>query len=104
MEDTLSYKSYLKSPIRSIKHSTYFDTYDDLFSRYRNKEITFVEIGVAAGGSLFMWRDFFGPKARIIGIDFNPNAKTWEKTGLKSLLVVKVMKVSGKTLSRKWEL
>ena len=48
MEDTLSYKSYLKSPIRSIKHSTYFDTYDDLFSRYRNKEITFVEIGVAA--------------------------------------------------------
>ncbi len=81
MEDTLSYKSYLKSPIRSIKHSTYFDTYDDLFSRYRNKEITFVEIGVAAGGSLFMWRDFFGPKSRIIGIDFNPNAKTWEKDG-----------------------
>ena len=81
MEDTLSYKSYLKSPIRSIKHSTYFDTYDDLFSRYRNKEITFVEIGVAAGGSLFMWRDFFGTKARIIGIDFNPNAKIWEKDG-----------------------
>lgn len=28
-----------------------------------------------------MWRDFFGPKARIIGIDFNPNAKIWEKDG-----------------------
>jgi len=28
-----------------------------------------------------MWRDYFGPKARIIGIDFNPNAKKWEKHG-----------------------
>ena len=28
-----------------------------------------------------MWRDYFGPKARIIGIDLNPNAKKWEKEG-----------------------
>ena len=28
-----------------------------------------------------MWRDFFGPKARIIGIDLDPNAKKWEKFG-----------------------
>lgn len=81
MKNTKSYQSYLKSPIRSIKHSTYFDTYDDLFSRYRGKKITFVEVGVAAGGSLFMWRDFFGPKARIIGVDLNPDAKIWEKDG-----------------------
>jgi len=40
-----------------------------------------VEIGVANGGSLFMWRSFFGKKARIIGIDFNPTAKKWEKYG-----------------------
>ena len=33
------------------------------------------------GGSLFMWRDYFGPEARIIGIDFNPAAKQWEKEG-----------------------
>ena len=31
--------------------------------------------------SLFMWREFFGPEARIIGIDLNPNAKKWEKDG-----------------------
>ncbi len=29
----------------------------------------------------FMWRNFFGSKARIIGIDMNPNAKKWEKHG-----------------------
>jgi hypothetical protein len=28
-----------------------------------------------------MWRDYFGPEARIIGIDLNPNAKRWEKDG-----------------------
>jgi len=81
MKDTLSYKSYLKSPFKSIKYNTYFDVYDDLFSRYRDKKITFVEIGILGGGSLFMWRDFFGPKARIIGIDLNPNAKKWEEEG-----------------------
>ncbi|MGE4558412.1 MAG: class I SAM-dependent methyltransferase [Desulfovibrionaceae bacterium] len=81
MKDCASFKSYKKSPYRSIKHSTYFDVYDDLFSPYRDKEITFVEIGVLGGGSLFMWRDFFGPKARIIGVDLNPAAKKWENEG-----------------------
>jgi hypothetical protein len=81
MKNTLSYESYLKSPFKSIKHSTYFDIYDDLFSRYRNKNITFVEIGILGGGSLFMWRDFFGPEARIIGVDLNPSAKKWEGEG-----------------------
>lgn len=81
MQNSPSYQSYLKSPYKSIKHNTYFTVYDELFSRYRDKEITFVEIGVLSGGSLFMWRDFFGPKARIIGIDLNPSAKKWEHHG-----------------------
>lgn len=81
MENSPSHQSYLKSPYPSSKYSTYFAVYDELFSRYRNKEITFVEIGILDGGSLFMWRDFFGSKARIIGIDLNPNTKKWEKHG-----------------------
>jgi hypothetical protein len=81
MKNTLSYQAYLKSPYRSGKHSTYFEIYDELFSRYRNKKITFLEIGVLGGGSLFMWRSFFGPQARIIGIDLNPKAKKWEEHG-----------------------
>lgn len=28
-----------------------------------------------------MWRDYFGPKVRIIGIDFNPMARRWENDG-----------------------
>lgn len=81
MENTLSYSSYLKSPFKSIKHTTYFQAYDDLFTRFRGRNITFVEIGVLGGGSLFMWRDFFGDQARIIGIDLNPNAQKWSSEG-----------------------
>lgn len=81
MEKTESFKSFIGSPKRSIKHSTYFDTYDFLFSKYQNKRITFVEIGVLGGGSLHMWRDFFGEHARIIGVDFNPDAKNLEQDG-----------------------
>ena len=71
----------MKSPHLSIKHNTYFYSYDHFFGNHRNKKITFVEIGVLDGGSLFMWRDYFGSKARIIGIDLNPEAKKWEKEG-----------------------
>ena len=72
---------FKNSPYRSNKYSSYFDSYDELFHKYIGKEITFVEIGVQNGGSLFMWRKYFGPKARIIGIDLNPSAKELEKHG-----------------------
>ncbi|MDO8651969.1 MAG: class I SAM-dependent methyltransferase [Undibacterium sp.] len=75
------FDSYQHSPYLSIKHSSYFQVYEELLNTYRNKPITFVEVGVLNGGSLFMWRDYFGSQARIIGIDFNPLAKRWEKEG-----------------------
>jgi len=81
MHNTRSFQSFHKSPHRSIKHSSYFEVYDTLLSNYRGKPIVFVEIGVLDGGSLFMWRDFFGPQARIIGIDLNPNAQKWQAEG-----------------------
>lgn len=65
----------------SFKYKNYFDVYVDIFSKYVNKKITFIEIGVANGGSLFMWRKFFGPEARIIGIDLEPKAVELEKYG-----------------------
>jgi hypothetical protein len=71
----------MNSPHLSCKHTTYFDSYDHFFDTYRGKEATFVEIGILDGGSLFMWRDYFGPNARIIGVDLNPEAKKWEKEG-----------------------
>ena len=65
----------------SIKCDTYFQVYEELFNKYVGKKITFVEIGVLHGGSLFMWREYFGKNARIIGIDLNDKAKELEKYG-----------------------
>lgn len=75
------YQIYKKTKYLSIKHESYFYTYTELFEKYRGKDIVFVEIGILNGGSLFMWRDFFGKGARIIGIDLNPEALKWKQDG-----------------------
>jgi len=67
-----------KNPLRSSKYKKYFDVYQKLFSKYRNTDITFVEIGVSHGGSLHMWKDYFTKNSRIIGIELDPNAKKIE--------------------------
>ena len=41
-----------------------------------------MEIGVAKGGSLQMWRRFFGPMATIVGIDINPHCQEYEEDGI----------------------
>jgi hypothetical protein len=76
-----SKEAFMNSPYFSTKHSTYFQVYDELLGQYKGRKITFVEVGVLSGGSLFMWRKFFGPEARIIGVDLNPMAKKWEEFG-----------------------
>lgn len=81
METAFIRSAFDKSPYRSRKHSSYFAVYEKLFAPFRGKAITFVEIGVLNGGSLFMWREFFGPDARIIGVDLNEGAKRWERDG-----------------------
>lgn len=50
----------------------YFDIYHRHFARFRGRRITVVEIGVFQGGSLAMWRDYFGHEARIVGVDIDP--------------------------------
>ena len=79
----LIYRLFKNSKKYSIKWSSYFQVYEKIFSNYRNKKIKFVEIGVANGGSLLMWQKYFGKKAKIIGVDLNPNAKKLERNGFK---------------------
>ena len=68
-------------PFLSIKYDSYFPVYEALLKKYVGRDVTIVEVGIFNGGSLFMWRKFFGLKARIIGIDLNPDAREWEKHG-----------------------
>jgi len=77
------FKSFKSSPKSSIKWSNYFEIYENILKKFINKKITLVEIGVGNGGSLFMWKKFLGKKAKIIGIELNPEAKKLEKHGFK---------------------
>lgn len=63
--------------ITKWKH--YFDVYDRHFSKYRGTDVHIVEFGVFQGGSLQMWKDYFGPKAKIYGVDINPHCKQLEE-------------------------
>jgi 23S rRNA U2552 (ribose-2'-O)-methylase RlmE/FtsJ len=56
----------------------YFDVYHTYFDRFRGRDIVVVEIGVFHGGSLQMWRDYFGPRARIWGVDIDSRCKAFE--------------------------
>lgn len=70
-----------ESPFPSIKITSYFPVYAELFSHLRGEKCTFIETGVLDGGSLFMWRKWLGEQARIIGVDLNPAALKWKDHG-----------------------
>jgi hypothetical protein len=65
------------------KWEHYFDAYDRHFRQFRGREVHVLEIGVYSGGSLDMWRDYFGPKATIYGVDIEPDCRVYEKDGVK---------------------
>jgi hypothetical protein len=62
-----------KRLIHKWKH--YFPIYERHFKDFVQKPVTFIEIGCGLGGSLQMWKQYFGPHARIVGIDINPKCK-----------------------------
>jgi hypothetical protein len=64
------------------KWTHYFDIYERHFNRYRNKEVIILEIGISQGGSLQMWKDYFGSRAVIYGIDVEPKCKELEEENI----------------------
>jgi hypothetical protein len=79
---TGTFDLFQQSQKNSGKHKKYFEVYDKIFERFRNKKITFVEVGVLNGGSLEIWKKYFHEDSRIIGIDLNPECKKFEEKGV----------------------
>ncbi|MDQ0417716.1 hypothetical protein J2Z48_001889 [Croceifilum oryzae] len=57
------------------KWDHYLEIYERHFSRFVNKKINVLEIGIYHGGSLQMWKNYFGPQATIYGLDIYEKCK-----------------------------
>ena len=64
------------------KWTHYFSVYERYFKKFKNKPVVFLEIGVFQGGSLQMWKSYFGEKAQIYGIDIDPRCKKFEEENI----------------------
>jgi hypothetical protein len=69
----------------------YLRAYDEQFGPYRagfplpdgsRRPLRILEIGVAQGGSLQLWREYFGPEAVIFGIDIDPRVEAVDDADL----------------------
>ena len=56
----------------------YFEIYHDHLARFIGKEVRVIEIGIHSGGSMEMWKDYFGPRCTLCGIDREPACKVYE--------------------------
>ncbi len=65
------------------KSLKYFEIYERFFKRFKGERVRLLEIGVWLGGSLQMWKNYFGNSAKIYGIDINPDCKQYEEEQVK---------------------
>lgn len=58
---------------RATRKWTHFPAlYDRYFAPYRERPVRLLEIGISTGGSIEIWRSYFGADAVIAGIDIDP--------------------------------
>lgn len=61
----------------------YFDIYQRHFSKFVGREVHVLEVGIHSGGSLSMWKEYFGKDCRIYGVDIAEACMACEDVGIK---------------------
>ena len=61
------------------KWNHFFEVYEKHLTRFRGKALVVLECGIFAGGSLRMWRSFFGEEATLFGADLIAGTKHYEQ-------------------------
>jgi len=81
----------------------YFDIYQRHFSRFVGREVGVLEIGVYSGGSLDMWRSYFGTACTVYGWILRVHARLMLVLG--SIFQSEIRRIAhfGKGLSNKFQ-
>jgi SAM-dependent methyltransferase len=78
---------FVNNPGRLMhKWRHYFEIYHRHFEAFRGRSPVVLEIGVFHGGSLQMWKEYFGPGAHIVGIDVDPRCRELEEEGVSVII------------------
>lgn len=64
-----------------IKMDHYLDVYPEIVGHLAGKDVTFLEIGVYKGGSLGLWKGYFGEGSKLVFLDIDPACKDLEIDG-----------------------
>ena len=76
------FDSYSEGPgIWKWRH--YLDIYQRHLSSLRGRPVHVLAVGVFSGGSLQMWRDYFGTDSQIYGVDILEECRAHEREGIR---------------------
>lgn len=64
----------------------YFDIYHRHFQKFIGREVHVLEVGIYSGGSLSMWKHYFGKDCKIYGMDIEPACKSYEENGINVII------------------
>lgn len=64
---------------------SYLDIYERYLARFREDPIRLLELGVRAGSSLRMWKEYF-PAGQIFGVDMNPDCRAHEEERIEVII------------------
>jgi hypothetical protein len=56
----------------------YFKIYHHHFAKFIGSDVRIVEIGIYSGGSLEMWKEYFGAKCQVYGVDIEEACRVYE--------------------------
>jgi hypothetical protein len=77
MPETLDAIGLKHGTDKASSHHNYLAYYEPFMAPLRDSPLTVLEIGVYQGASLKTWSEYF-PRAKIVGVDINPNCKQFE--------------------------
>ena len=77
----LSYFNENKEGPGIWKWRHYFEIYERYFRKFVGRPVNVMEVGIFSGGSLPMWRKYFGADCRVYGVDIEPACEAYRGEG-----------------------